>query len=173
MYSLVPGPKLCLSESSYSVLIIQPELYTSKITFSGVFVMLKCHGTRNSYWVTGQEINSKQTHKIFFFPWEMGHAETVTQVLVRNTQTYYLLLMSCLNLPILKLYCLSITVHMPVSSYTLPGWKHCQLTLRMNNVTNLKPCPLAKKTPTFQGKWDESSIKMFRIFKSMPETTPA
>lgn len=82
MYSLVPGPKLCLSESSYSVLIIQPELYTSKITFSGVFVMLKCHGTRNSYWVIGQEINSKQTHKIFFFPWEMGHAQTVTQVLV-------------------------------------------------------------------------------------------
>lgn len=40
---------LLFFETSYSVLIIQPELYTSKITFSGVFVMLKYHGNKNSY----------------------------------------------------------------------------------------------------------------------------
>lgn len=42
MYTyMLSGAWLCLSESAYSS---QPELHTLKITFPGVFVMLRYHG---------------------------------------------------------------------------------------------------------------------------------
>lgn len=178
MSFLVPRPKLCLflPYSLNKKVLIQCLSSNQSCTpqKSHFLMCLSCQSLMEirivTEWQVKKWILDKQN--IFFLSLEMGCAETVIQVLVSKEDSDYLLLMSCLNLPKLKWSCLSIMFPMPVMLY-LPGWKHCQLTLWMNNVTNLKPCPLAKNPTTFQGKWDESSIKMFRIFKSMPETTPA
>lgn len=48
--------------------------------------------------MTGQVMNNRETYKILFLSLNTRHAVTVSQVLVRDTQTYYLLLMSSLAL---------------------------------------------------------------------------
>jgi len=40
------------------------------------------YGAMNSYGMTAQGMNNRQTYKIFFFSLNVGHAETLIQVLV-------------------------------------------------------------------------------------------